>query len=287
MEPENIDLNGFVISHSTDSQCAASLFQAAHGEGSVDPGDIELSRMVQFGEGGGWAHFAFFIGKRIVCCCAHSVPLTDAILEDARGFRIRMLMLFAERHPEKMEWPMEVEQFGAPMSKELMDQGIALIRGQSEDDDMLGRLKDMNSVYTYTGTEELTEDELDSIPGEKVRVIAVERVRSRPEPLELEVLNGAPVDAAVEDLLLDAAGQPDGPGYLRPHAQVPVGYRMCQIPGVAVVRGALVDPEMGAVLEPGLDYQAPLPQVGVDGQAVVELVLGCGGMLPELLEPHL
>jgi hypothetical protein len=197
MEPENIDLNGFVISHSTDRKCAASLFQAAHGEGSVTPDDIELTGTVQFGEGGRWAHFSFFIGKKVVCCCAHSVPLTDDMLEDARGFRIRMLMLFAERHPDLMEWPMEVEQFGAPMSKELMDQGISLIRGRTEDDAMLGRLKDMNSVYTYTGTEELTEDELDSIPGEKVRVIAVEKVRSRPEPLELEVLHGSPVDAPV------------------------------------------------------------------------------------------
>lgn len=259
MEPENIDLNGFVISHSTDSQCAASLYEAAHGEGSVDPGDIELPMLVQFGEGGRWAHFSFFIGKRIVCCCAHSVPLADRILEDAREFRIRMLMMFAERHPEMMQWPMEVEQFGAPMSKTLMDQGIALIRGQTSDDVMLGRLKDLNSVYTYTGTEELTEDALDSIPGEKVRVIAVEKVRSRPEPLELEILYGAPVDAPVEDLLLDAAGQPDRPRYLRPHAQVPVGNGMCQIPRVAVVRGALVDPEMGAVLEAGLHDQAPLP----------------------------
>jgi hypothetical protein len=190
MEPENIDLNGFVISHSTDSQCAASLYEAAHGQGSVDPSDIELPMMVQFGEGGRWAHFAFFIGKKIVCCCAHSVPLVDRILEEARGFRIRMLMLFAEQHPDMMEWPMEVEQFGAPMAKSLMDEGIALIRGESEDDEMLVRLKDMNSVYTYTGTDSLTAAELDGMPGETVRVIAVEKVRAQhPGPRGLNHLN--------------------------------------------------------------------------------------------------
>ena len=59
--------------------------------------------------------------------------------------------------------------------------------------------------------------------------------RSRLEPAELEVLDPVPPDQTEEDLLLHAARETHGPGYLRPHPEAVLRHRMHQVTGVRVV----------------------------------------------------
>ena len=106
----------------------------------------------------------------------HSEKLDEGMLEKARAFRLRIVIDMMERFGD-LEWPVDIQQFGAPMRIELMDEGRRLL-SKAESDDIseedlkaLTMIKDMNSVYSYRMP---TEEEAEDFPdGEGTTVVTV------------------------------------------------------------------------------------------------------------------
>lgn len=180
-----LDVMAFTLSHSTNARNALSLYEAANGKTGKTVEDVILPGIIEPSEDGKSAFFGYYVGRTAVSVCAHSEMLNERMLEKARAFRLRLVIDMMERFGD-LEWPLDIQQFGAPMRVELMDEGRRLLRlAESEDigeDDLraLRLLKDMNSVYSYMMP---AEEEADEIPeGEGATVVTV---RCRDLPINL------------------------------------------------------------------------------------------------------
>ena len=184
-----LDVMAFTLSHSTDARNALSLYEAANGKTGKTVEDVTLPGIIEPSEDGKSAFFGYYVGRTPVSVCAHSEMLTEELVKKARAFRVRIIVDMMERFDD-LEWPVDIQQFGAPMRKELMDEGIKLLRtadnedASEEDRKALQMIKDMNSVYSYRmPTEEESEDMPDA---EGATVIAV---KCRRRPLETSYIS--------------------------------------------------------------------------------------------------
>ena len=171
-----LDVMAFTLSHSTNARNALSLYEAANGKTGKTVEDVVLPGIIEPSDDGKSAFFGYYVGRTAVSVCAHSEMLNEKMLEKARAFRLRIVIDMMERF-EDLEWPVDIQQFAAPMRIELMDEGRRLL-SKAESDDIseedlkaLMLIKDMNSVYSYRmPTEEESEDMPDA---EGATVIAV------------------------------------------------------------------------------------------------------------------
>ena len=184
-----LDVMAFTLSHSTDARNALSLYEAANGKTGKTVEDVTLPGIIEPSEDGKSAFFGYYVGRTPVSVCAHSEMLTEELVKKARAFRVRIIVDMMERFDD-LEWPVDIQQYGAPMRKELMDEGIRLLRtadsedASEEDRKALQMIKDMNSVYSYRmPTEEESEDMPDA---EGTTVIAV---KCRRHPLETSYIS--------------------------------------------------------------------------------------------------
>jgi len=135
----------FAVAHATQAECAMALYNAAHPENPATEDDVDVFGTFEAHED--YALFGFRARDRLVCVCAHRAALTPQMMDAARKYRLALIADHTDILTDGDE--VEVEQFGAPMTEDLMDQGIALIRGLVDDPEALRMLSDMNAVYSY------------------------------------------------------------------------------------------------------------------------------------------
>lgn len=141
----DIDMIGFAVAHATQAECAMALYNAAHPDNPATDEDIDVFGTFEAHQD--YALFGFRVRDRLVCVCAHNVALTPQMMDAARKYRLALVADHTEVLTKGDE--VEVEQFEAPMTEDLMMRGIALIHGLDDDPIALQMLSDMNAVYTY------------------------------------------------------------------------------------------------------------------------------------------
>jgi len=157
----------FAVAHATQAECAMALYNAAHPDNPATDEDVDVFGTFEAHQD--YALFGFRVRDRLVCVCAHNVALTPQMMDAARKYRLALIADHTDILTDGDE--VEVEQFGAPMTEDLMDQGIALIHGLVDDPEALRMLSDMNAVYSYRVGDARNLPE----PDGNTRIIAVPR----------------------------------------------------------------------------------------------------------------
>jgi len=162
-----INMIEFAVAHATQAECAMALYNAAHPENPATEDDVDVFGTFEAHQD--YALFGFRVRDRLVSVCAHRVALTPQMMDAAKRYRLALLADHTDILTKGNE--VEVEQFGAPMTEDLMMQGIALIHGLVDDPEALRMLSDMNAVYSYRVGDPRNLPETD----ENTRIIAVPR----------------------------------------------------------------------------------------------------------------
>jgi len=194
-----LDVMAFTLSHSTNARNALNLYGAANGKTGKTVEDVILPGIIEPSEDGKSAFFGYHVGRTAVSVYAHSEMLDEKMLEKARAFRPRIVIDTMERFGD-LEWPVDIQQFEAPMRIELMEEGRRLLsKAESNDiseEDLkaLTMIKDMNPVYSYRMP---TEEEADEIPEREGATVVTVRCRELPnKPLRFLKPETAPTPGA-------------------------------------------------------------------------------------------